>query len=116
MAEPCIFCKIVDKEAPADVVHEADRILAFRDINPAAPTHILLIPKEHIPSLREVKGEHADMLIELMQAAAHLAKAEGIDKGGWRFLTNVGRDALQSVAHLHFHLIGGRGPMGWPPG
>ena len=107
MAEPCLFCKIVDKEAPADVVHETDTILAFRDINPAAPTHILLIPKEHIPSLREVKAEHAGMLVQLFQAAAHLAKAEGID---------VGRDALQSVPHLHFHLIGGRGLMGWPPG
>ena len=116
MAEPCIFCKIVDKEATADVVHETDTILAFRDINPAAPTHILLIPKEHIPSLREVKAEHAGMLVQLIQAAAHLAKAEGIDEAGWRFLSNVGRDALQSVPHLHFHLIGGRGLMGWPPG
>jgi histidine triad (HIT) family protein len=116
MADDCIFCKIVAKEAEADVVHESDAILAFRDINPAAPTHILLIPKEHIPSLREVGAEHADMLVELIGAASDLAKAEGIDDGGWRFLTNVGRDALQSVDHLHFHLIGGRGLMGWPPG
>jgi histidine triad (HIT) family protein len=116
MAGPCIFCKIVDKEASADIVHDSANILAFRDINPAAPTHILLIPKEHIPSLREVRPEHAGMLIELIQAASHLAKAEGIDEKGWRFLSNVGRDALQSVPHLHFHLIGGRGLMGWPPG
>jgi histidine triad (HIT) family protein len=116
MAEPCLFCRIVDKEADADVVHESDAILAFRDINPTAPTHILLIPKEHVPSLREVKPEHADVLVELVQAAGHLAKAEGIDEGGWRVVTNVGRDALQSVDHLHFHLTGGRGPMGWPPG
>ena len=112
----CIFCRIVDREAPADVVHESDTILAFRDVNPTAPTHILLIPKEHIPSLREVTPEHAEMLVELTRVAADLAKAEGIDEKGWRFLTNVGRDALQSVDHLHFHLIGGRGPMGWPPG
>ena len=112
----CIFCKIAAKQAPADVVHESESILAFRDINPAAPTHILLIPKEHIPSLREVEAKHAAMLVEISQTAGELAKAEGIDDKGWRFLTNVGRDALQSVDHLHFHLIGGRGLMGWPPG
>jgi histidine triad (HIT) family protein len=113
--DPCIFCKIVDREIDADIVHETDRVLAFRDTNPQAPTHILLIPKEHIPSIREVHREHADMLAELVQAAAHLAKAEGIDPDGWRLVTNVGRGAGQTVYHLHVHLLGGR-PMTWPPG
>ena len=112
----CIFCKIAGNEAPADVVFEDERVMAFRDINPAAPTHILLIPKEHVPSARELREQHADMLVELFQAAARLAKEEGIDDSGWRLVTNVGRDALQSVDHLHLHLIGGRGLMGWPPG
>ena len=111
----CLFCKIVVREIPADIVHESDAILAFRDIQPKAPTHILLIPKEHFASIAEVGEQHADLLGELMRAAAHLAKAEGIDRSGWRLVTNVGPDAGQSVAHLHFHLLGGR-KMAWPPG
>src|SRR5437764_3098255 len=113
--KPCPFCKIVDGDAKADVVHESDGVLAFRDTNPQAPTHILLIPKEHVPSVRELGKEHAGMLLELMKAAAHLAKAEGIDETGWRLVANVGRDAGQTVHHLHVHLLGGR-PLGWPPG
>ena len=113
--EPCLFCKIVDREVPADIVHESDEILAFRDTNPQAPTHILLIPKEHVPSLRELRKQHAGWLVELVNAAAHLAKAEGIDEGGWRVVANVGRDAGQTVHHLHVHLLGGR-QLGWPPG
>ena len=111
----CLFCKIVAREIPADVVHESDTILAFRDLQPKAPTHILLIPKEHLASIAEVGEHHAELLGELMRAAAHLAKAEGIDRSGWRLVTNVGPDAGQSVAHLHFHLLGGR-KMAWPPG
>ena len=113
--EPCIFCKIADREIPADVVHDSDNVLAFRDTNPQAPTHILLIPKEHVPSVREVGKDHAGWLVELIRAAAHLAKAEGIDEGGWRLVTNVGPDAGQTVHHLHVHLLGGR-QMRWPPG
>ena len=113
--EPCIFCKIVDGDIQADVVHESDAILAFRDTNPQAPTHILLIPKEHVPSVREISDEHAGWLVELMNAAAHLAKAEGIDDTGWRIVANVGADAGQTVHHLHVHLLGGR-RLGWPPG
>ena len=111
----CLFCKIVVREVPADIVHESDAILAFRDISPKAPTHILLIPKEHIASVAEVGEHHADVLAELMRAATHLAEAEGIQQSGWRLVTNVGPDAGQSVAHLHFHLLGGR-QMAWPPG
>ena|SRR5947208_1093560 len=113
--DPCGFCKIVDREAPADIVHESDAVLAFRDTNPQAPTHILLIPKEHVPSIREIGQEHAGWLVELTNAAANLAKAEGIDEGGWRLVTNVGPDAGQTVHHLHVHLLGGR-QMRWPPG
>ena len=113
--EPCLFCKIAAREVDADIVHESDNVMAFRDINPQAPTHLLLITKEHIASVRELGTQHANTLIELMRTARHLAKAEGVDESGWRLVTNVGRDALQSVGHLHFHLIGGR-KMDWPPG
>jgi histidine triad (HIT) family protein len=113
-ASDCLFCKIVDGEIPADVVHTTDHVVAFRDINPQAPTHILLIPKDHIESAAVISDEHGPLLAELVQAAAHLADAEGLDNG-WRLVTNVGPDAGQSVLHLHFHLLGGRG-MGWPPG
>jgi histidine triad (HIT) family protein len=113
--QPCPFCRIVDREASADIVHESDHVLAFRDTNPQAPTHILLIPKEHVPSVREITDEHAKWLVELMRTAAHLAKAEGVDQSGWRIVANVGPDAGQTVHHLHVHLLGGR-QMGWPPG
>jgi histidine triad (HIT) family protein len=113
--EDCLFCRIVAQEVPADVVHESGGILAFRDIQPKAPTHILLIPKEHLASLTEVGAHHGDVLAELVRASAHLAEAEGIDRSGWRLVTNVGPDAGQSVDHLHFHLLGGR-KLAWPPG
>ena len=111
----CIFCKIAAREIPAEVLRESDRVMAFRDLDPKAPTHILLIPKEHIASLEDVTDEHGAMLADLAQAAAHLARTEGIDQTGWRLVTNVGPDAGQSVFHLHFHLLGGR-TMLWPPG
>jgi histidine triad (HIT) family protein len=115
MAGPCIFCKIAEHEIDSDIVHETDNVVGFRDTNPQAPTHILLIPKEHIPSVRELRDEHGALLAEMMKAAAHLAKAERIDESGWRIVTNVGSDAGQTVHHLHFHLLGGR-RMAWPPG
>jgi len=111
----CLFCKIVAGEIPADVVRETESTLAFRDIDPKAPTHILLIPKEHVVSVADVGDGHADVLADLMQSAAHLAHTEGIDQSGWRLVTNVGPGAGQSVFHLHFHLMGGRA-MTWPPG
>jgi histidine triad (HIT) family protein len=114
-ASECLFCKIAAKEIPADIVHASDRVVAFRDINPKAPTHILLIPKNHVDSVARVTDDHGKLLAELVQAAAHLAKAEGVDVSGWRLVTNVGPDAGQSVQHLHFHLLGGRA-MSWPPG
>jgi histidine triad (HIT) family protein len=111
----CIFCKIARREVPADILRESDRVVAFRDLDPKAPTHILLIPKEHIVSIADVEDDHGALLADIAQAAAHLARTEGIDQTGWRLLTNVGPDAGQSVFHLHFHLLGGRA-MGWPPG
>ena len=113
-ASNCLFCKIGAREIAADIVHESDNVVAFRDVNPQAPTHILLIPKDHIESVAEVTGSQAKMLAEIVASAAHLAKAEGLE-GGWRLVTNVGPDAGQSVQHLHFHLLGGR-KFRWPPG
>lgn len=113
-ASDCLFCKIVEGEIPADIVHRSDHVVAFRDVNPQAPTHVLLIPTDHIESAALVTDDQGDVLAEMMQVATHLAEAEGLG-GGWRLVTNVGPDAGQSVLHLHFHLLGGRG-MGWPPG
>lgn len=115
VSSTCLFCRIVAGEVPADVVHAGDRVLAFRDIAPQAPVHLLLIPKEHLTAMSDLEDRHADTLADLFQAAAHLARAEGVDRSGWRLVSNEGADAGQSVAHLHFHLLGGRG-LGWPPG
>ena len=114
-ASDCLFCKIGTQEIPADIVHSSDAVVAFRDTNPKAPTHILIIPKDHIDSLAAITDKHGDLMVEMFQTAAHLARAEGVDRSGWRLVTNVGPDAGQSVVHLHFHLLGGRA-MGWPPG
>lgn len=111
----CVFCRIASREIPSDIVHESATVVAFRDLNPQAPVHLLLIPKEHIASVADVEQRHGDLLADLMQAATHLAKAEGIADGGWRLLSNVGEDGGQTVFHLHFHLLGGRS-MTWPPG
>jgi histidine triad (HIT) family protein len=111
----CLFCRIAAREIPADIVRESDRLVAFRDTNPQAPTHILLIPKEHIRSIADIEDGHGKLLADVAQAATQLAHAEGVAESGWRLVTNVGPDAGQSVFHLHFHLLGGRG-MGWPPG
>lgn len=115
VSSSCPFCRIVAGESQAEVVHSSDTVLAFRDIRPVAPTHLLLIPKEHVAGVRELEDRHGGMLADLFQAASHLADAEGVQGSGWRLVTNVGRDAGQSVIHLHFHLLGGR-PFSWPPG
>jgi histidine triad (HIT) family protein len=111
----CLFCKIAAREIPAEIVRESDRLVAFRDNNPQAPVHILIIPKEHVRSIAEIHDSDGALLADVAQAAAHLAHTEGISDSGWRLVTNVGPDAGQSVFHLHFHLLGGR-PMAWPPG
>ena len=110
----CLFCKIASKELDSDVVQESDGVIAFRDINPGAPTHVLVIPKEHISSAAELGVSRAEVLGEMFEVIGSIARAEGLD-GGWRVVTNVGGDAGQSVHHLHFHLLGGR-QMSWPPG
>ena len=114
MAE-CLFCKIVEGSVPSKKVAETKHVLAFRDIHPHAPTHVLLVPKPHVTgSAAELRAEHGAILAELFELAAQVAKSERLE-GGWRLVTNVGPDAGQSVHHLHFHLLGGR-PMKWPPG
>jgi histidine triad (HIT) family protein len=104
----CIFCGIVAGEVPTELLHASDSVVAFRDLHPAAPTHILLVPKPHLRDLSELGDGHAEMLTDLVQAATHLAKTEGVDESGWRLVSNVGSDAGQAVFHLHFHLLGGR--------
>jgi histidine triad (HIT) family protein len=110
----CLFCKIVTKEIPAEVVLDRDDVLAFRDVNPQAPTHVLVIPKEHVPSLEAVGAGHQPLLASLVDAVNEVARADGVD-GGFRMVTNVGPAAGQSVDHLHLHVLGGRA-MTWPPG
>jgi histidine triad (HIT) family protein len=107
----CIFCRIASREVPAEILRETDHIVAFRDIAPQAPIHVLLIPKEHLESLADIADHHGEVLADLMQSAAHLARTEGIDESGWRLIANVGSDGGQHVFHLHFHLLGGR-PLG----
>jgi histidine triad (HIT) family protein len=109
----CIFCRIVSGEIPAAKVGETDQVLAFRDVSPQAPTHVLLIPKEHLDSAAAVGVEHGEMMSDLFGLASLVADQEGLR--GWRLVTNVGPEAGQTVPHLHFHLLGGR-TLGWPPG
>ena len=111
-----IFSKIINKEIPADIVFESDTVLAFKDINPQAPVHILIIPKIEIPKVSDIKGEeHAKLLGELFDAANKIAKEMNIDEDGFRLVFNNGSNAGQEVYHLHMHLLGGR-RMKWPPG
>lgn len=113
MATGCLFCRIVAGEIPAKVIAEDDNCLAFRDINPQAPTHVLVIPKEHVASLNDLVDPL--MIGRLCYMARAVARAEKIDVGGYRAVINTGDDGGQTVQHLHVHLFGGR-PMGWPPG
>lgn len=110
----CLFCKIAAGEIPSDNVYKSENVVAFRDINPAAPTHVLVIPVRHVASAADLGESDGDLLAELFRTMASLAESEGLSNG-WRVVTNVGADAGQSVHHLHFHLIGGR-TMSWPPG
>jgi histidine triad (HIT) family protein len=114
-ASDCLFCRIAAGDVPADVVHDGERLLAFRDIKPQAPVHVLVIPREHIASLGDAGDEHSGVLGEILLLARDLALAEGIAEAGFRTVVNTGRDGGQSVDHLHLHLLGGRS-LGWPPG
>lgn len=111
----CLFCRIVAGEIPSTKVAEDEALLAIRDIAPRAPTHILLLPREHIRSVAELAEADGPLLGRLFATAADLARSEGIADGGYRVVTNVGTWGGQSVDHLHFHLMGGR-PFSWPPG
>lgn len=109
----CLFCKIAAGEIPSEIVHSDDQVVVFRDINPRAPTHVLAIPRRHLPSVAELTDADADLVSALFAALRHVAAMGGLS--GYRIVTNVGPESGQSVFHLHFHLLGGR-PMSWPPG
>ncbi len=111
----CIFCKIVMKEIPANVVYEDELILAFHDIKPSAPSHVLVIPKEHIPSMVQVEDGHKELIGHIHLAMQNIAEKLGIQESGYRIVNNCGEQGGQTVHHLHFHLLGGR-QMKWPPG
>jgi histidine triad (HIT) family protein len=114
-SEDCLFCKIARGEIPATVVHEGERVLAFRDVSPQAPTHVLVIPRDHYANVAELGAADPAALADLVAAAAAVASTERIVESGYRLVFNSGAGAGQSVFHVHGHLLGGR-PMSWPPG
>lgn len=111
----CLFCGIAAGDIPSQQVHDDETVVAFHDVAPRAPTHILVIPREHIRSAAELTDAHAPIVGHLFAVAAEVARAQGIADAGYRIVTNIGRGAGQTVDHLHLHLMGGR-PMTWPPG
>jgi len=111
----CIFCRIASGEASAAIVYQDETVVAFRDLNPQAPTHILLIPRNHLPSLSALTKKDEAAIGHLVRVAAGLAREEKVADRGYRLVANCGPQAGQSVAHIHFHLLGGRN-LGWPPG
>jgi len=113
--DDCLFCRIAAGDIPADIVHSDDLVVAFRDITPKAPTHLLLIPREHIDSAADLTEDNAELLGRVFAVAASLARDADVAQSGYRMVTNSGPAAGQSVGHLHFHLMGGR-TMSWPPG
>lgn len=115
MMSDCLFCKMVAGEIQPDVVFEDDEVLAFRDVNPQAPVHVLVIPRSHIATTNDLDADNAQLLGKLYLAAKKIAANEGIAGSGYRTVINCNAGAGQSVYHIHLHLLGGR-PMGWPPG
>ena len=115
MPDGCLFCRIVAGDIPSQEVAATENTFAFRDLNPGAPTHVLVVPRQHIENADEIRPEHAHVLAEMFATAQQVARADGIDAGGYRLVFNVGDDTGNSVPHLHLHVMGGR-PMGWPPG
>ena len=113
--ENCLFCKIVEGQIPAKIVYQDQDVVAFEDINPQAPVHILFVPRRHIASMTDITPEDGPVQASIYMAATKDARERGIAESGHRFLTNVGPDSGQSVFHLHFHLLGGR-KLAWPPG
>jgi len=110
----CLFCKILEGEIPAERVYEDDQVIAFRDINPQAPFHCLVIPRKHISTLNDIADEDREVVGHMIQAAAKIAKQEGFDQDGYRTVFNCNTHGGQTVYHIHLHLLGGK-PMGWPP-
>lgn len=115
MAEETVFSKIIARQIPADIVYESDDVLAFRDVNPQAPTHILLIPKKPLKDVLDAGPEDAELLGKLLLAAGHIARSLGLDQDGFRLVVNNGSGAGQTVFHLHMHILAGR-DFRWPPG
>jgi len=113
--EDCLFCRIAADDIPADVVAANDHAVAFRDISPVAPTHVLVIPRAHHANLGEVAADEPETLVEMVRLARSVAEADGVAGDGYRLVANTGAAAHQTVFHAHLHLLGGR-PMGWPPG
>ena len=111
----CLFCRIAAGTVPSKILHQDDDVVAFEDINPQAPVHVLVIPRKHVPSIGETDAGDAALLSRLLMACAKIARDKGLASSGYRILTNTGLDAGQSVFHLHWHVLGGR-QMGWPPG
>lgn len=111
----CIFCKIANAEIPTNYIYEDDKVVAFNDIEPQAPVHILIIPKEHIASALEIDDTNSDIIGHIFKVSASIAREQGFDEGGFRLVNNCGKDGGQTVGHLHFHLLAGRYLM-WPPG
>ena len=110
-----LFLKIINREIPAEILYETDEILAFRDINPQAPVHVLIIPKQHIRTMNDMTSEHTEMAGRLFLVAAEIARNEGVAEEGYRVVMNCNRAGGQAVYHIHLHLLGGR-QMSWPPG
>lgn len=111
----CIFCKIVSGEIPCTKVYEDEKVLCFKDINPEAPIHVIMIPKKHIDSPNGISEADSDLIAHIFMVSKSITESLGIDKSGYRIVTNCGEDGGQSVQHIHFHLLGGR-KMKWPPG
>ena len=111
----CLFCRIASGGIPANGYYQDDHLVAFRDINPQAPVHFLVIPRQHLPSLDGAGDAHRELLGRMLLAARDLARADGIAEDGYRAVLNVGADGGQTVHHIHLHVLGGRG-LGWPPG
>jgi len=115
MASDCLFCRMLEGEIPSEKVFEDDQVFAFRDINPQAPSHILVIPRKHIASLDELDDRDAPLMGRLMAAGAQIARQEGLSAKGYRSVINTGEHGGQSVHHIHLHILGGRA-LSWPPG
>jgi len=113
--QDCLFCSIVAGDIPADVIYESDAAIAFRDINPQAPTHVLIIPRKHIATINDLEAGDKEIVGSMYMAAREIAQQEGIDVAGYRAVMNCNEGAGQTVFHIHLHLLGGRS-LGWPPG